>query len=252
MLLDQAPTTPRRRPAAGAASGLATAAAEAAPVWIGVGAIGVGLGVLSVGSGFPWWFSPLVSLVLFAGSAEFLLIGMWAVGAPLVAVGTTTFMVNARHLFYGLSFPLRHVRGRLGRAYSVFALTDEAYAMLGTKEARELSSGRILWTQAGTHLSWVGGSLVGSLLGASLLRGVQGLDFVLTALFIVLALDAFKAGPDRVGLVVAVAAGTAALVLFPGAMMLVAMVAFGAAMVVRHHAGHRARPDRRPLGAVGA
>ncbi|TIC88854.1 amino acid transporter [Nocardioides sp. GY 10113] len=251
MLLDQAATATPARPASGPRSGLrsglAPAVAEAGPVWIGVGALGVGLGVLSVGTGFPWWFSPLVSLTLFAGSAEFLLIGMWAVGAPLLAVGTTTFMVNARHLFYGLSFPLGRVRGRWGKAYSVFSLTDEAFAMLSTKAPAELSTGRILWTQAGTHLSWAGGSLLGSVLGASLLQGLEGLDFVLTALFLVLALDAFRAAPDRLGLMVAVAAAAGAMLLFPGAMLLVAMVGFGAAMAVRHHARRL-----RPVAVAGA
>ena len=132
-------------------SDLAVAARENWVIWAGLFALGIGFGVLVTSHGFAWWIAPLISATMFAGSVEFILIGMLAVGAPLAAIATTTFVVNSRHLFYGLSFPLNRVNGRLAKAYSVFALCDEAYALMTAKDPETLRSRRILWTQAGLH-----------------------------------------------------------------------------------------------------
>ena len=67
--------------------------------------------------------------MIFAGSVEFILIGMLATGAPIAANAVTTFLINSRHLLYGLSFPLHRVNGWHSKAYSVFALCDEAYVI---------------------------------------------------------------------------------------------------------------------------
>ena len=238
-----APPVPAARPA------LVEAAATTWVVWCGLFALGIGFGIVVTGYGLPWWLAPVVSTVVFAGSVEFILVGMLAAAAPLTAIALTTFLVNSRHLFYGLTFPLDRVDGRLRKAYSIFALCDEAYALTAGRPG--LTSGRILWTQAGLHGSWATGALVGGLVGASLLDGVEGLDFVLTALFVVLAMDAYRDRPDRTTLALALAAAGLALVVAPGSMMLVAMSAFAGTLLVRHHlvrhhlVRHRAGRGRR-------
>lgn len=233
MLLDTTDLATDRAAVRG--SDLAFAAREVGAVWGGLFALGVGFGVLVAGHGLPWWLAPVISAVVFAGSVEFLLVGMLAVATPVATIALTALLVNSRHLFYGLSFPLRRVDGRAAKAYSVFALCDEAFALLSTRDDRELTSGRILWTQAGMHVGWVVGATAGGLAGATVLSGVEGLDFILIALFLVLTLDAFRARPDRLALGLAVGAAVAALVLAPGLMLLVAMTGYAAALVVRHH-----------------
>jgi predicted branched-subunit amino acid permease len=78
---------------------------EAGVVWMGLFALGIGFGVLVTSHGLPWWLAPIISATTLAGSVEFLLAGMLATTAPIAAVALTTFLVNSRHLFYGLSFP---------------------------------------------------------------------------------------------------------------------------------------------------
>lgn len=213
---------------------LAEAARETWVIWLGLFALGVGFGVLVTSHGFPWWLAPVISAVMFAGSVEFILIGMLAAGAPIAAVAVTTFLINSRHLFYGLSFPLHRVNGWHRKAYSVFALCDEAYALTTSKDPQTLSSGRILWTQSGLHASWATGALVGGLAGATLLGGIDGLGFVLTALFIVLTMDSFRASPDTTTLTLAAGSGVLAWLIAPGSMLLIAMTAFSATLIVRH------------------
>ena len=224
--------------------GLRQAAADAGMVWAGLFALGIGFGVLVTGHGLPWWLAPVISGTLFAGSLEFVLVGMLAVSAPVSAIALTTLLVNSRHLFYGLSFPLHRVQGRLAKAYSVFALCDEAFALLTAVAERELTQTRMLWTQFGLHASWACGALVGGLVGASVLGDVKGLDFVLTALFLVLAIDCYRTRPDRMALVVAVVAGVLAAALAPGSMLVVAMTGFTGALVLRHRWARRRQEGR--------
>ncbi|WP_432890145.1 AzlC family ABC transporter permease [Kribbella sp. CA-245084] len=206
---------------------------------MGLFALGIGFGVVVTSHGLPWWLAPVISAAMFAGSVEFILVGMLAAAAPIAAIAMTTFLVNSRHLFYGLSFPLHRVNG-WRKAYSVFALCDEAYAIITGKEPDTLTSGRILWTQLGLHASWATGALLGGLAGETFLGEVHGLDFILTALFVVLAIDAFRAHSDKRSLALAAGSAIAAQLLAPGSMILVAMTVFSISLVVRHRLHRKA------------
>lgn len=212
----------------------ANAARDTWVIWMGLFALGIGFGVLVTSHDLPWWLAPIISATMFAGSVEFILVGMLAAAAPIAAVATTTFLVNSRHLFYGLSFPLHRVNGWHRKAYSVFALCDEAYALTTSTDPQTLTSGRILWTQFGLHASWVTGAMAGGLVGATLLGGIEGLDFVLTALFVVLTMDAFRSRPDTGTLTLAVGSAALALLIAPRSLVLVAMALFSASLITRH------------------
>jgi 4-azaleucine resistance transporter AzlC len=233
-MISQAATASMHR-----ARDLRTAAQDAGVIWLGLFALGIGFGVVLTSHGFPWWLAPLSSGLMFAGSVEFILVGMLAVGAPIAAIALTTFLINSRHLFYGLSFPLHRVNGRLAKAYSVFALCDEAYALTTSKDPDTLTSRRVLWTQIGLHSSWAAGALVGGVVGSTLLGGLDGLDFILTALFIVLTIDAYRASPDNLTLGLAGGAGIVAFALAPGSMLLIAMMIFTAVLIARHFLNRR-------------
>ncbi len=210
-------------------------------MWIGLLALGIGFGVVVAGLGLPWWLAPTTATLMFAGSAEFVVVGMLAGGASVVAIAVTTALINARHLFYGLTFPLSRVRGRAGQAYSVYALCDEAYALITSKKSSTVSSPRILWTQAGLHASWAVGALLGALVGATLLVDVKGLGFILTALFLVLSIDALRHA-DKTTAALAAASSVVALAVAPHAMIVVALTVFTIASVIRHRTAKR-RPE---------
>ncbi|MGY1661694.1 AzlC family ABC transporter permease [Geodermatophilus sp. SYSU D00705] len=229
----------------------------AGPVCLGMVPLGIAFGLLVLHSGLAWWWAPVFSAVVYAGSLEFLLVAMVTAAAPLAQVALTTLVVNSRHVFYALSFPLHRVRGRLGRTYSTFALTDEAYAMTATPEGRRWPGARILVLQVLLHLSWVSGAALGALLGEALpLDSLRGLDFALSALFIVLAIDAYRARPDLRTAVLALGCALAAVLLLPGQMLLAAYAAFTLLLLLRCAVGRRgARREsgRAPeLEAVGA
>ncbi|MFB7114159.1 AzlC family ABC transporter permease [Streptomyces sp. NPDC056190] len=202
---------------------------------LGLLPLGLAFGVLITHAGLPWWCASLFTAVVYAGSFEFLLVNLTLAATPLATVALTAFLVNVRHVFYALSFPLHRVRGRFARTYSTFALTDEAYALSTGEEARSWSGARIVWLQVFTQLYWVGGATAGALLGSVVPDNVTGLDFAMTALFAVLALDAVRerCGDLPTPVLALLSALTARLVL-PGQMLLAAFTLFTAALLARH------------------
>lgn len=221
-------------------SDLATAARDTVAVGFGLVPLGLAFGLLLVQSGLSWWWAPIFSMTIYAGSLEFLAIGLLVAVTPLASVAMASLMVNFRHVFYGLSFPLHRVRGRAAKVYSMYALTDEAYAVAATKDPEALTSARILWIQVLCQIYWVGGGVLGALLGAALPGELRGLDFALTALFAVLAIDAFRVKRDIPTPVLALASALLALLVAREQMLVVAMALFTAALLIRYFA--RARP----------
>lgn len=194
--------------------------------------VGLAFGVLVVQYGLPWWVAPLLSGIVFAGSIEFLLAGMLAAGAPLAQIGLTALIVNFRHAFYALTFPLRRIRSVPGKMYGTFALTDEAFALTSGREAQRWSGTRVLTLEATFQLFWVSSSTVGALLGSLIPPWVKGLDFAMTALFVVLAIDAYKARRSLPLPVIATGIGLVCAAVFGASMLAPAMGAYVAVLLI--------------------
>ncbi|MEU6008602.1 AzlC family ABC transporter permease [Streptomyces sp. NPDC047453] len=208
---------------------------DSASVGLGLVPMGLAFGMLVTHSGLPWWSAPMYSAVMYTGTLEFLLVPMLLAVTPLVTVGLTTLLVNGRHAFYALSFPLHRVNGRWAKLYSSFALSDEAYAMTTGGQARNWSSARIVSFQAFNHLYCVAGSLTGALVGSLIPPRITGLDFAMTALLVVLALDAIRDRRDDLPTpLMALLAALIARLLVPGQMLLTAFCLFTAALLARH------------------
>lgn len=104
-------------------------------LWVvGLGLIPLGLafGLVMTQAGFAWWWTPIFSVVIYAGSMEFLAVQLVSAGVGPLSAAVTGFMVNFRHIFYGLTFPRHRISSSLGRAYSTYALTDETYAVISS------------------------------------------------------------------------------------------------------------------------
>ncbi|MFI1069369.1 AzlC family ABC transporter permease [Streptomyces puniciscabiei] len=202
--------------------------------------LGIAFGVLVAHAGLDWWWASLSSVLIYGGSFEFLLIGMVTAAVPPASVALSAFLVKVRHVFYALSFPLHRIKGPLGRVYSTWALCDEAYALTAGEQARSWSGRRILWLQWFMHLYWAGGATAGALLGSLIPDGVHGLDFALTALFTVLALDAVRDRRDDLPtLLLALLSALAARLLLPGSLLLAAFALFTAGLLVRRSTTRR-------------
>lgn len=223
--------------------------ADSAPVGFGLVPLGLAFGVLLTQAGFAWWWAPVFSVLVYAGSMEFLAIGLLTAATPLYSLAAATFLVNFRHVFYGLSFPLESIRSRVGRAYAVYALTDEAYAITATKRRAEMTGARTLTIALTCQTLWVVPGVIGGLVGAALPPGLDGLQFALTALFAVLAVDAWRASGDLPSPVIGLVCGLVAAWLAPDRMLVVGLGAFVAVLLARYAVTAR---DERGMRAADA
>ncbi|MGE2733272.1 AzlC family ABC transporter permease [Mycolicibacterium vaccae] len=210
-----------------------------APVGLAFIPLGFALGLLVVHAGLAWWWAPVFAAVIYAGSLEFLMVHLAASAAPFATVALTTLIVNSRHVFYALSFPLHKVQGLPAKLYSTYALSDEAYAVGVSPAAQTWTRRQILVMQAALHLLWVAGATLGGLVGAALpIDRLVGLDFALTALFVVLAIDAYRQRPDPLTAVLAVVIAVTAWILVPGQMLVAAFAGFTVALLARMRTRH--------------
>ena len=165
------------------------------PVLMGYLAIGVAFGLMLQSAGWGVGWAALMSLTIYAGSGQYLGVSLLAAGAPLTQVAFLTLMVNFRHLVYGLSM-LEKFRGMGPRKlYMIFSLTDETYALLSSAQAPEgVEEHDFFFTVALLNQSyWVIGSAIGSVLGSALGFDTTGVDFAMTALFLVIAVGQWRA-----------------------------------------------------------
>ena len=185
------------------------------PVLMGYLAIGVAFGLMLQSAGWGVGWAALRSLTIYAGSGQYLGVSLLAAGAPLTQVAFLTLMVNFRHLVYGLSM-LEKFRGMgLRKLYMIFSLTDETYALLSSARAPEgVDKHDFFFTVALLDQSyWVLGSAIGSLLGSALAFDTTGVDFAMTALFLVIAVGQWRGAGSHLPALLGGAAALAVLAL---------------------------------------
>jgi 4-azaleucine resistance transporter AzlC len=153
---------------------------------------------------------------------------------PLWQVAFMTFLLNSRHMFYGLSLLEPFARAGVYRPYLIFSLTDETYALLtSVPPPPAVDPARYsFYLAAVNHAAWLGGTLLGAALGAVIPFDLSGIDFALTALFIVLLLEQARAVSGPYPFLAGLAAAGAALFLFGPANMLLPAVGLAAGLLI--------------------
>ncbi|NYT23765.1 AzlC family ABC transporter permease [Alcaligenaceae bacterium] len=162
-----------------------------APVAMGYVPLGMVFGFLFVQAGASWIMALLVSLVVYAGAAQYMMVPMVASGMPVGAIALATLLINVRHMFYGLSLLDTFPRGPLLRWYTAFALTDETYSVLSALP-RDTPPRRMALLALLNQLWWLLGTLLGAAIGTRAHIPLDGLDFVLCALFAVLTVEQWR------------------------------------------------------------
>ena len=169
------------------------------PVMTGFLVLGIAYGILMQTKGYGPLWSALMSALAFGGSMQYAAITLLTTAFDPVQAFLLSVMVNARHLFYGLSL-LEAYRG-MGRArpFLIFALCDETFSLVSTVEPPEDVAPRDFYVAVTLldYLYWVGGTALGGLLGRFITFDTTGLDFALTALFVVLFLEQWKKPENR-------------------------------------------------------
>lgn len=204
-------------------SALRAAFPATVPVMTGYLCLGFAYGLLMVSQDFSPVWPILMSLVVFGGSIQFLAVSLLASAFDPVATFFLSVMVNARHIFYGLSM-LEAYRGTGAAKLPLVALlTDETFSVVSATEPPEgvLKKDYCLWVSFLDYLYWVGGTAAGAFLGNLLTFDTTGMDFALTALFVVLFMEQWKKKDNRFSGLVGITASALALALFGAESMVI-------------------------------
>ena len=156
------------------------------PVMAGYVVLGIGFGILLRNAGYGVLWSAAMAVLIYAGSMQYVGIGLLAGGAGILTTILTTVMVNARHLFYSISMVDRYKNAGKYKPYMIFALTDETYSLLCNGETPDPDYADLyrFLVSLFNHLYWIAGCILGSLIGAVLPFSTAGIEFSMTALFI--------------------------------------------------------------------
>lgn len=170
---------------------LAAAFPHTIPVLTGYAFLGVAYGIYMRVSGFPFWYPTLSSVVIFGGSLEFVLVSMLMSSFAQLQTFLMALMIQVRHLFYGIALleKYRHL-GKM-RFYLIFGMTDESFSVNCSAEIPDgVDEGWFyFFVTLLDHCYWVTACTVGGLLGSLISFDTQGLDFVMTAMFVVIFLN---------------------------------------------------------------
>ena len=153
------------------------------PVMAGYVVLGIGFGILLRNAGYGLAWAAAMAAAIYAGSMQYVGVGLLAGGAGIVTAILTTFMVNARHLFYSISMIDRYKNAGKYKPYLIFALTDETYSLLCDGETPEEGNADLyrFLVSLFNHIYWITGCVLGSLLGAVLPFSTAGIEFSMTA-----------------------------------------------------------------------
>lgn len=186
------------------------------PVLTGYLFIGIAFGVMYAEKGYSFLWAILMSLLVFAGSGQYLAVNFFVPGISFVQVIFLTFMVNVRHIFYGISLVERFNRFGISRWYMVFGLTDETYSLLcTTKVPKHVDEEKFLFAiTVLDHLYWTLGSAIGALAGTLLPINSKGIEFAMTALFVVIFIEQWSEKKNRIPALIGVIGAVVALQIF--------------------------------------
>lgn len=171
---------------------------KSVPIMAGYIVLGVGFGILLRAAGFGALWAFAMSAFIYAGSMQYVGIGLIAGGASVLAAALTTLMVNARHLFYSISMIDRYRDTGRYKPYLIFALTDETYSLLCDEERGENAGAYWFLVSLFNQCYWVAGSVLGNLLGTVLPFSTEGIEFSMTALFIASFTEQWLAKRDHI------------------------------------------------------
>lgn len=215
---------------------LRTAFLDTLPVMAGYVFLGFGFGILMQQSGFGVLWAVAMSLFIYAGSMQYVAVSLLTSGASLLTAALTAFVVNARHLFYGISMIDAYKDSGKKKPYLIFGLTDETYSLVSQTQHRE--TGYCFWVTLLDHCYWVLGTLLGGLVGTVLRINYEGVEFALTALFVTIFVEQWLSTKKHGPAIVGVAATTLSLLIFgKDAFLIPSMAAIAACLMIMRRTG---------------
>ena len=221
---------------------LKTVFLDTVPVMTGYLFLGISFGILlgETGYGLPWAFA--MALFMYAGSAQFLAVGLLANHASILSSAIAIFLLNARHIFYGISLIDAYKGTGKKKPYLIFALTDETYSLVTQNQPPEGMKRHTycFLVSVFDHIYWVAGCVIGSVAGNFIPISFEGIEFVLTALFVTLFVEQWLSSKSHRSAIIGVASTVLCLLIFGKEVFLIPSMALIAILLtVTRKTGNR-------------
>ena len=204
---------------------------DTVPVLTGYVVLGIGFGIILKTRGYGAGWALAMSLFIYAGSLQYVVIDLLTGGASLLTTALTSLMVNARHLFYGISMIDRYKGAGRKKLYMMFGLTDETYSLVcqdpvSEDPAVQRERHKYYFTVSFfNQCYWVTGSVIGALLGSVIPFNTEGIDFALSALFVTIFSEQWLSTRDHRPALIGLGASAVCLLIFgAGSFLIPAMI----------------------------
>ena len=214
-----------------------TAFLDTIPVMTGYLFLGFGFGIIMQQNGYGVLWALAMSLFIYAGSMQYVGVGLLTGGSGLVTAALATLLVNARHLFYGISMINAYKGTGKKKPYLIFALTDETYSLVSREQLpRGVERNAYFFlVSLFDQCYWVAGTVLGSMAGSLIPMNFEGIDFALTALFVTIFVEQWLSSKDHFPAIVGVVSAAACLLLFgPDTFLIPTMILITAIFVLIH------------------
>ena len=186
------------------------------PVMAGYLFLGLGFGILLASKGFSFPWAIFMSVIIYAGSMQYVAIDLLAAGASFITTAIMTVMIQIRHLFYGLSLIVKYKNVGNKKWMMIYELTDETYSLIATSEPpKAVDAGWFYFFISLLDQSyWICGCTLGALFGSLVKFNTKGVDFVMTALFLVLFVNQWLDTKEHRPALIGVACSVLCLIVF--------------------------------------
>ncbi len=206
---------------------LKTAFPYTIPIFAGFWFLGLTYGIYMNVSGFSFWYPMLMSLTVFAGSVEFVAVNMLLGAFSPLQTLVMTIMINARHLFYGISMLDKYKNTGLKKLYLIFGMCDESFSINYTADIPpDIDKGWFMFfVTLLNHFYWFSGATIGGILGSVLTFNTEGLEFVMTAMFVVIFMEQWLKEKTHTSAIAGLALSLLCLLIFgPDSFIIPAMI----------------------------
>lgn len=156
--------------------------------------LGIGFGILLNDKGYSFWWALLMSTFIYAGSLQYVGIELLASSASFISIAFITILINARHIFYGVSMLKNYNNAGKFKPFLIATLTDETYSLVCVDNFPEnINKNRyFLYLSLFNQFYWIMGSFIGAIIGSSFSFNTTGIDFSMTALFVVVFIEQWE------------------------------------------------------------
>ncbi len=213
---------------------------DTVPVLTGYLFLGAGFGILLSEAGYGPGWALLMSVCVYAGSGQYLLVSLLTSGASLLSNAIATLLVNARHLFYGISLIDTYKNAGRKKPYMIFTLTDETYSLVTQAKLPEGvdKTAYCFWVSLFDQCYWIIGCTLGNLAGYLLPVDFTGVSFVLTALFVTMFVEQWLSTKNHAPAMTGVICTIVCLMIFGSELFLIpSMAAIAGLLILQRKTG---------------